>query len=183
MLAGCGGGGDSPSGASTDGFGPGNAASCPRAQLSDVWFNNRTGCLAVGQKFVNVSGSATGTKADRAFLMGQQVLDPNLNNVLGAGVLRRFKFALCVRNAPAAVAGTAMGADLATALGMGSVLRTTYYPPGVSGSTIDAASGREPAIQAMACDPAKHPVIVNFDTGLVESINVAALAGLEIYDL
>jgi len=116
-LAGCGGGGSGPGSSLNDGFGPGNPSSCPKAQLSDAWFNNRLGCLANDQRFIS-GAAADGAPADRAYIFGQQVLDGRLNDVLGANVLRYFKFALCVRNAPANVAPSALAGALATALGL-----------------------------------------------------------------
>lgn len=184
-LAGCGGGGGGGGDLNTpinDGFGPGNPSACPRAQRSDVWFNNRLWCLAAGQKFIN-SATGSGERADRAYMFGQQALDGSLNNILGPNVLRYFKYALCVRNAPATVAPLSLAGDLATAVGL-SVLSTgsTYYPPGLAGSTFFYGGVADANTLQVTCDPAKHPVIVNYDTGRIESVSAAALTALVVFD-
>jgi hypothetical protein len=184
-LAGCGGGGGGGGDLNTpinDGFGPGNPSSCPRAQRSDVWFNNRLSCLAAGQKFIN-SATGSGERADRAYMFGQQALDGSLNNILGPNVLRYFKYALCVRNAPATVAPLSLAGDLAAAVGL-SVLSTgsTYYPPSIAGSTFFYGGVADANTLQVTCDPTKHPVIVNYDTGRIESVSAAALTALVVFD-
>lgn len=182
VLAACGGGGSDT--ATPDLVnGPGNPSGCPKAQASDVWINNRLGCLVVGQKWVSVSAGATGTAADRAYIMGQRVLNSSFNNVLGADVLRHFKYFVCVRGAPANIASLSVATDMATTLGIGSAIAAQYIPAGYSSSTLEASGGgTEPAVVAMACDPAVHPVIVDYATGKVQSINPAALTALQVYD-
>jgi hypothetical protein len=184
-LAGCGGGGggDVPAVLPKPGYGPGNPSGCPHAQLADVWLNNRLGCLAAGQLFIDMAGSRDGTRADRAYVINQVALDENINDVLGGNVHRYFKYALCVRNAPANVLPVQLAGDLQTAVGF-SLLQsgTTYLPAGVSGSTLGTGGVADWVLQT-PCDPAVHPVIVDYDTGRVESVNGAALATLEIFDL
>ncbi|OYU43789.1 MAG: hypothetical protein CFE44_16455 [Burkholderiales bacterium PBB4] len=186
LLVGCGGGGGGgtpaeSSGVLADGFGPGNAAGCPKSVFSDIWINNRLGCLAVGQAFVNGGLKASGTKADRAFLISQSVADQSLNNPLGGSVARHYKYFLCVRNAPAGLTGQAASSDLADALGIGSVLRTLYFPPDVTSNSL-RSEGAVDSVVAVTCDRSVHPVVVDFNTGKVESVNSAALPNLQIYD-
>lgn len=183
-LAGCGGGGSSdPLATTSDGFGPGSPSSCPHAQQSDIWFNSRLGCLAAGQRFINNAASATGDKADRAYILSQQVLDGKLNNILGANVLRYFKYAVCVRNAPSGLAPLNLAGDLATAMGLNLLISAqSYYPPGLASSTFQYGGIADVNTLQVACDASKHPVIVSFDTGRIESVNPAALAAVTVLD-
>lgn len=189
MLAACGGGGSGgpgdeggPTGIA-QGYGPGNPAGCPHATQDDTWFNKRLGCLAAGQKFVLVSGGATGDAADRAYLVNQKVLDLSLVDVLGTDVARYFKYGICVRNAPANLSGTALANDLATAIGLNAgVSARAFYPPSVSGSTMSLGGSADTPVIQTTCSVSLHPVIVNYQTGLVETVNPAALAALTVYD-
>jgi hypothetical protein len=185
LMAGCGGGGGGAGDINTpinDVYGPGSPSSCPNGQRSDVWFNNRLACLAAGQRFINAA-SGSGDKADRAYIFGQQALDGSLNNVLGPNVLRYFKYAVCVRNAPATIAPLSLAGDLATALGL-NVLATgsRFYPPALSGSTFFYGGISDTNTLQTPCDPAKHPVIVNYDSGRIESVNSGALSALVVFD-
>lgn len=183
LVTACGGGGGDPlTEPINDTFGPGNPSSCPSARLSDIWLNNRLDCLRAGQKFIGTSG-ASGERADRAYIFGQQVLDPSFNNVLGANVSRYFKHVLCVRNAPANLAPVTLAGDLGTALGL-TVLVTgnRYLPSGVSGSTFQHGGIADTNTLQVACDATRHPVIVDYDSGRIQSVNPAALAQLQIFD-
>ena len=75
-----------------------------------------------------------------------------------------------------------LGRKLSDSLGMGPVLRTLYLPPGVSGSGLNTEGGRETPLVERVGDKAVHPVIVDFNTGKAEGVNVAALALLQMYD-
>lgn len=183
-LTACGGGGNDGAGTSVynDGFGPGSPSTCPKSVVADIWINNRLGCLTAGQPFINAGASATGAKQDRAYIVGQQAADQNVNNLLTGNASRYFKYYLCIRNAPENLTGQEAASSLADALGIGSVLRTLYFPPGVTSSILRIGGGRETPVVAIACNPAQHPVIVDFNTGRVESVNASALASLQIYD-
>lgn len=183
VLSACGGGGGDPlSEPINDTFGPGNPSGCPSAKLSDVWLTNRLDCLRAGQKFIGTTG-ASGERADRAYIFGQQVLDPAFNNVLGANVSRYYKHVLCVRNAPLNLAPVTLAGDLGTALGL-TVLVTgnRYLPSGVSGSTFQWGGIADTNTLQVPCDPTRHPVIVDYDTGRIQSVNPAAVVQLQIFD-
>lgn len=181
-LTGCGGGDGPLTETLNDTFGPGNPSACPRSQVADTWLNNRLDCLRVGQRFISVGG-ASGDKADRAFIFGQQVLDSSFNNVLGADVKRYFKHAVCVRNAPANVAPVTLAGDLATALGLNVLASgSRFYASGVSGSTFLWGGIADTNTLQTPCDPSRHPVIVDYDTGRIDSVNAAALTQLVIFD-
>lgn len=186
IVTACGGGGgsDGSSGGTSlfDGYGPGNPSSCPHAAPDDIWFNKRLSCLAAGQKFIKSTG-ASGATADRAFMFGQQVLNANLNNVLGPGKLRYFQYALCVKSAPENISTTGLADDLGLAMGLNTLATgTTFYPTGVSGSTFAYGGIAGPNSVAAPCDPAVHPVIVDYATGRIASVNAAALAQLQVLD-
>lgn len=180
-LAACGGGSDLTT-PLNDGYGPGSPSACPRARQADAWFNNRIACLAGGQRFIS-GAPASGDRADRAYILGQEVLDQNFNNVLGANIKRYFKFAVCVRGAPANLPPLSLAGDLATALGLNVLATgTTFYPQGVSGSTFWYGGINDTSTVQVACDAAVHPVIVGYDSGRVESVNAGALSALVIVD-
>lgn len=188
LLAACGGGGggggtDEPF--LNDGFGPGRPSTCPTAAVAEVWLNNRLGCLVAGQPFVNYGKqSTTGTKADRAYLLNQTAYDSSrsASNLLAGNAARHYKYFLCIRNAPESLASVYVASDLDVAIGFGGVLRRQYLPPGVGGSTTTIGGVTDSIVQA-SCNPALHPVIVDFDTGKIESVNSAALTNLQVYDL
>lgn len=185
LLAACGGGGDGgsePTVAPSSQVQPGSPSTCPMSKLEDIWITNRLGCLTVGQRVVSASAGATGATADRLVPLGQRVLDTRFNNVLGTDVLRHYKFFICMKNAPDGISPTAVAVDLAGALGIGSALLITYLPPGVSGSTLESGSGAESTVVSMTCDAAQHPVIADYATGQVLSINPWAIANVQIYD-
>lgn len=184
VLSACGGGGGDGGGTSfySDGYGPGSPSTCPKSAVADIWINNRLGCLTVGQPFINAGAAATGSKLDRAYIVSQQATDQNFNNLLPSNASRYFKSYLCIRNAPENLTGAEAASSLSDALGIGSALRTLYFPPGVTGNTLRIGGGRETPIVAMACNTAQHPVIVDFNTGKVESVNASALASLQVYD-
>lgn len=157
------------------------AAACPHSVLGDVWLNNRLGCLSVGQRFVDLSSGATGTKADVAYVVSELVVDSSFTNVLGAGVSRFFRHFLCLRNAPSNLQRIYVATDLSIAIGTSN--QSALKPPGVGAVTLAIAGGNQPSFVAMPCDPSRHPVIVDYETGRIESISPAALAALTIYDM
>lgn len=165
-----------------DAFGPANAAACPRGQVSDVWISNRLACMGAGQQLINNAGGATGIRADRAYILAQTAQDAALSSVLGAGRSRWFKHLLCVRNVPEGVTTVLSANNVGVAIGLGSAVRQSYLPAGVTGSASAIGGGREAAVEAMACSAARNPLIVNYETGRVESINRDALAALTVYD-
>jgi hypothetical protein len=183
LVAACGGGGDSGGSALFDGYGPGNPSACPKSSLADIWLDRRLPCLAAGQRFIRNSAGATGIAADRAYIFGQQVLSTNLINVLGANKLRYFKYAVCVKGAPETVAPVALAVDLEVALGLNVLANGTgFYPPGVAGSTFQYGGIADANTLLVACNPALHPIIVNYASGRIESVNVAALAAVQVFE-
>lgn len=183
VLAGCGGGSSDPlTTPIVDGYGPGNPSGCPSSQATDVWLNNRLGCLSPGQLFISQQATS-GARADRAFMFGQETLDGNQANVLGAGVRRYFKYAVCVRNAPADMAPLVLAGDLSNALGLTLLLSgRRYYPSGVSASSFNYGGIIDAHTVQVSCDPTRHPVIADFATLRLESVNAGALSQVQVFD-
>lgn len=178
-LAGCGGGGDSDGGVPDFGVPAGAGATCPHAHATDVWLNNRLSCLVVGQRVIDTAGGAAGAKVDTAFVFRQRAYDASGADLLPDNKARHFKNFLCVRNAPANLNRQALASDLEVSFGLFS----STLPSGVRASTLANAGTTQVGFTAMPCDPALHPVIVNYDTGLVEVASPAALASVEVYDV
>lgn len=183
LLAACGSGGDDPLTTTLDvSNGPGNPSACPATQTSDIWLNNRLGCLRAGQLLLTQQATS-GARADRAFMFGQETLDAAQHNILGAGVRRYFKYALCIRNAPADLAPLVLAGDLGNALGLTLLLTgRMFYPSGVAASSFTYGAIIDVHTLQTPCDPARHPVIADFATLRVESVNGGALAQLQIFD-
>jgi hypothetical protein len=58
-------------------------------------------------------------------------------------------------------------------------------PEGITHSSfkVQGAIADEPISQTVPCDPNIHPLIVDFDSGNVESVNPQALSALSIHDV
>jgi len=153
---------------------------CPNQSPDDVWLNVRLSCFYVGQPFIDISKSATGSPADRAYIVSEQVLDSNFTNVLGSGKQRYFEYILCVKQAPANIASISLASDYVVATWLGSLGSIK----GIGAATTSIGQGKDtgPTQVETACDPAIHPVIVDFPSGKIESVNPAALANLKITD-
>lgn len=183
VMVACGGGSSDPlTTPLVDGYGPGNPSGCPSSQTADVWLSNRLSCLSPGQLFISQQATS-GTRADRAFMFGQETLDGNQANVLGAGVRRYFKYAVCVRNAPADMAPLVLAGDLSNALGLTLLLSgRRFYPSGVSASSFNYGGIIDTHTVQVTCDPTRHPVIADFATLRVESVNAGALSQVQVFD-
>ena len=177
-LAGCGGGGDDGPSPNV-GIPAGSGSTCPRAHVSDVWLNNRLACLTAGQRVIDMAGGGSGEKVDMAFVIRQVAYNSSVTNLLPGNEARHFKHFLCVRSAPANLNRQLLAADLEVVMGIFS----GGLPSGVGASALSNAGTTQSGYAAMPCDPAVHPVIVNYDSGIVESINPAAMASLEVYDV
>ncbi len=183
LAVACGGGGESGGSAIFDGYGPGHPSACPKSSLADTWLDKRLPCLAAGQQFIRNSAGATGAAADRAYIFGQQVLDTSLINVLGANKLRYFKYAVCVKGAPETGAPVTLAVDLEVALGLNVLANGTgFYPPGVAVSTFQYGGIADENTLQITCKPTLHPIIVNYASGRIESVNATALAAVQIFD-
>ena len=162
-----------------------STSDCPMTNAADAWINNRLGCLKVGQPFIDLASSATGTRSDIAFVIRQLNLDASFNNVLSNNAARYFRHFVCVRNAPAGLTDGLNRLSLATDLSVsiGTSNGSQRKPPQIGAVTLEVAGGNGPGWTAMTCDPAVHPVIVDFDSKLIQSLNPVALAALQVFDL
>ena len=172
-LVGCGGG-------SSENYGKTNPE-CPSSQQSDAWINNRLGCAAAGQQFVSESKNATGTRVDRAFGVAQISYDDE-GGPLNNGKTRYFNYFLCVIGVPDQVVPSDIAGDLQFLLEL--AYTSHYLPPGISLTALAVGGSGTTGVPYVdqPCDPAKNPVIVDYASGLVQSINPGALAALSIYD-
>ncbi len=207
MLTGCGGGGDTAltgtattnttntssavgTSATTAGAGvfpapyeetgPGSPSTCPHALPSDVWINNRLGCLVAGQRFLADAVAATGMKADTAYVIQERPLDGQLNSLLFRERQRNFQYFLCVKGAPQTSGAyfEKPAADLQQVMGLIPLpWNTKFLPPGIHVGALMTG----PFVKT-TCDPKLHPVIVNYDTGRIESVNPTALSALTVFD-
>ena len=182
-LSACGGGaGDPLTTPLLEGYGPGNPSACPASQAGDIWLNNRLGCLSNGQLFLTQQATS-GARADRAYMFGQETLDNAQNNMLGASVRRYFKYAVCVHNAPADLAPLVLAGDLSNALGLTLVLSgRRFYPSGISASSFTYGGIIDVHTVQVSCDAARHPLIADFATLRLESVNTGALAQVQVFD-
>lgn len=196
-LAACGGGGDSNTSSALDQVGSTapatgstpDMAGCPTAKPSDVWMDQRLGCMTVGTQIFldNYRGYATSTTVfgDRSFPLGQIALDKSFNNILSSASYptRYWANFLCVKDGPRIGNGNGysvgIAADVLVAMGLGAFSPRT--PAGIGATTISLSGGGKAGSVDIACDPAIHPLIVDFNTGKIVSINPAALASLNVY--
>jgi hypothetical protein len=183
-LIGCG-GGDSPGTTSTPGQQQAPVARvCPKAVTADIWLDRRLECLTAGDVFIDISSFAsTGAITDRAFVISEQVLDSSYSNLIAPGKSRYFKHFVCVKNAPLELTGTSgrlsLASDLNLQMGLGS---PSQRPAGIGAASLGSSGGNQAGFVEMACDPARHPLIVDFATKKIVSVNQPAVAFLEIYD-
>ena len=180
VLAGCAG----PAASSNGGFGGSNhpiPAGCPTQSPDDVWADVRLACFTVGEPFIDVSKDASGDPADTAYIMVEQAFDDSFSSING-GKRRYFEYILCVKQAPANIEPLSLATDFAVANGLGNF--GWALPKGISTATtsISGSDATGPSRVVTPCDPAVHPVIVDFPSGKIESINPGALANLKTTD-
>jgi hypothetical protein len=202
-LGGCGGGGDSgtptgtpqnpaptpfptpvPTPSPTPEPTPTPTKACPTANIDDVWIDKRLSCMKVGDTFSDIiAGKPKVSVADRAYIVSESPSGEGWKSING-GKTRYFSRYLCIKNAPAALDNRYIASDLNQQIGLNNF--NPYLPKGIVHVSIDIFSGLGspyPTSIETPCDPAKHPVIVDYDTGKIVSINPQALSALEIYDL
>ena len=154
---------------------------CPTAGPADVWANVRLDCFTEGQTFIDISSSASGEPADTAYIIAEQALDDSFNPING-GKERYFQYILCVKGAPSGIQTLSLASDFAVANGLGNF--GWALPDGIATATtsIHGGTGTGPYTVKTPCDPSMHPVIVDFASRKIESINKGALGGLIVID-
>lgn len=169
--------------ASSGGGGSQASNVCPVSTKSDVWANVRLGCLQVGQKVIDLSSGASGQVSDMAFIISEAAYDISFNNI-NNGKSRYFQYFLCVKNAPSSLSDTfyrlSLAGDLTGAMGLGNGGRA--LPNGISTANFSISGGNRAGFITTTCNPSIHPVIIDYATGKVQSINAEALTSLTIYD-
>jgi hypothetical protein len=171
------GGGDGASGGGNRMIPPG----CPTAGADDVWADARLDCFTEGQSFIDISKSATGEPADTAYILVEQAMDDSFTSING-GKRRYFEYMLCVKGAPSSISTLSLASDFAVANGLGNF--GWALPDGIATATMSISGNDDtgPYEVHTPCDPDQHPVIVDFATGKIESLNKGALANLKVTD-
>lgn len=168
-----------------------NSENCPNNTLDDVWLNNRLSCLSVGQLLFKDGYYATypiqtDTTSDLAITINEQAYGSGFTNILGSNVSRYFKYFLCIKNAPEISSNggnwfrSGVPSDLSDAVGGGNF--STSRPPGIAAMYFGSTGGKELSSLRTTCDSSKHPLIVDYLTKKIVSINPVALQSMEIYD-
>ncbi len=152
---------------------------CQAREMDDIWLDQRLACVSPGQKFIVNAAGASGAARDVAFVVNEAIYDKNFYPIQDRKV-RYYQSFLCVRNAPADIRPLFLSGDLANALKLSNL---DQKPEGVGPTSVNIAGGDRDGWEATPCDPARHPLIVDYRTGAVVSVNPAALAGLRIYQL
>lgn len=170
--------------------GSNNATGCPQRTVNDAWLNNRLSCLTAGQVLLTNTWTTypttSGTTVNLAITINEKVNDNNFNNILGTDKKRIFRRFICIKNAPNVSqypnwVSQGVPNDLSDAVGGGN--SSNSKPPGVSGMYFSATGNgnEDPAIEE-TCDATKHPLILDYSTKRIVSINPTALQTLTIYD-
>jgi hypothetical protein len=152
---------------------------CPTAGPDDVWADVRLDCFTEGQAFIDISKSATGEPADTAYIVVEQAMDDSFTSING-GKRRYFEYLLCVKGAPSNLSTLSLASVFAVANGLGNF--GWALPKGIATATMSISGNRDtgPYQVRTPCDPSQQPVIVDFATGKIESLNKGALATLKV---
>jgi VCBS repeat-containing protein len=167
-----------------------DATVCPSSAINDAWLNNRLSCLTVGQVLLRNTYTtypeATAITVDLAITINEKVYDNSFNNILGSDKKRIFSRFVCIKNAPNVSqypnwVSQGIPYDLSDAVGGGNF--SNSKPPGVSGMYFGSTgNGNEDPAKVETCDATKHPLILDYKTKRIVSVNPAALENLSIYD-
>ena len=152
--------------------------------MDDAWLDKRLGCLTEGADVIDISAGATGILSEYSFVVRQRVYDAGFQNVLAAGTNsgRYFSRVLCVRNAPSSLADSAKRISLATDLVV-AVRAAGQLPPGymIFMDLVSSGNG-EPGWVEERCDPATHPIIIDYATGKLVTLTATSIGAVQIFD-
>jgi VCBS repeat-containing protein len=175
---------------SNSGGGSSNPIVCPSSNIKEAWLNNRLSCLTVGQVLLKNTYTtypdATGITVDLAITINEEVYDTSFSNILGIDKKRIFSRFVCIKNAPNVSqypnwVSQGIPKDLSDAVGGGNF--SSSKPQGVSGMYFGSTgNGYEVPAIVDTCDVTKHPLILDYTTRSIVSINPDALKALHIYD-
>jgi hypothetical protein len=177
VLAACGGGGGGEDPSPESG-----AQSCGASPQSQVWLNHRVGCVAAGDRAWDAGAGAYGS-GDSSYTIDEEALGSNGLNILdrnSATASRSFAGLVCLRHrAPTSSVPLAVGDGLVTTFKLGNPMfgANANWPTDVTIVTLDVRDG-----VATTCDAAVHPIIIDAQTGLVVSVNAAALSHVVVTD-
>ena len=186
MLTACGGGGgsadSSPQATTPPQTNVDPWPKCPRSNVNDAWVFNRFECTSVGSTAINLSASGIATTDSYEYTLVERI-----HPVTGPATdLKYMAYFVCLKNSPSP---TDQGWRVNFANDVEALFKlnnssTAYLPTGVWTTTvlIQAGAGKPDPWNKTTCDPAKHPLIIDFATGKVESINPDATL-TEVYDL
>lgn len=152
---------------------------CAAAGRDDMWLDQRLGCLKPGSRFIVNAAGALGEAQDMAYVVNEALYDNNFY-LINDRKVRYFQSFLCVRNHPRGVRPLLLSGDLANALELSNLDRK---PSGVGPTSVNISGGDRVGGVATTCDPARHPLIVDYRSGKVESVNPLALQTLQVYEL
>ncbi|WP_046155711.1 hypothetical protein [Chromobacterium vaccinii] len=152
---------------------------CAASEMEDMWLDQRLGCLKSGSRFIVNAAGAEGAVQDMAYVVNEAIYDKDFYLINNRKV-RYFQSFLCVRNHPQGVRSLFLSGDLANALELNNLGRK---PAGIGPTSVNISGGDRAGGVATTCDPAKHPLIVDYSSGKVESVNPLALQTLHVYEL
>jgi len=197
-LAGCGGGGGAgdgnisnagaasqgtlPAGSTSAGSAPTNCA--PITSTSDAWLPSRLSCFTPGQKVLSYTAQVAGPSSDAPIIVTETVFDAGFYNVLSGNKARYYKYFACLKNVPDGALGSSTSRlDVATDIAI-TVRTSNGNTKGnqIGAITIGVLGGNQTGSAAQTCDGAKHPLIIDYPTGKVLSVNPQALNAIETYD-
>ncbi|WP_043617771.1 hypothetical protein [Chromobacterium violaceum] len=152
---------------------------CQKKEVDDLWFDSRLGCVRPGQQFIFDARGAGEAREGVAYVVNERLSDTSLRTA-NNGMRRYYQGFLCVRNVPADVTPMSMSMDLYRAFGTAGTVATV---PGIGFISTSISGGGRGGSSVMPCDPMKHPVIVDYRTGKIESVNPEALKAINVYEL
>lgn len=153
-----------------------------KTDFKDVWLSSRLSCLNKSKKVI-LDNYETGKVSDIAFTIGQKVLDKNFNNILGSNGFKAYKHLVCIKNVPKSTYSSdlslhGLSGDLTTAFAIGNFAKID----GVSSTGVIIRGFYAKSInktiqpyQKISCNDKIHPVIIDYSTGYIVSINENAM--------
>ncbi|MBX9348765.1 hypothetical protein K5M36_16885 [Chromobacterium vaccinii] len=152
---------------------------CQKSSVDDLWFDSRLGCVRPGQQFIFDARGSGEVREGVAYVVNERLSDTRFMTA-NNGMRRFFQGFLCVRNVPSGVRMDGLTMDVYRAFETAGAVNTV---PGIGFISTSMSGGDRSGSSVMPCDPAKHPVIVDYRTGKIESVNPEALKQISVYEL
>jgi len=156
----------------------------PITNTSDAWLPSRLSCFTPGQKILSNTSQVAGPSRDAAIIVTETVFDAGFYNVLPGNKSRYYKYFACLKNVPDGALSTST-ARLDVAGDIAITVRTSNGSTKgnqIGAITIGVLGGNQTGSAALTCDGSKHPLIIDYPTGKVLSVNPQALNAIETYD-